>query len=57
MPHDTRDLRSDHAAPFASWGGPMSDGQEGVLAEPALWLTGGGALLLWTGLALLLTSA
>jgi hypothetical protein len=57
MPHDTRDLRTEHAAPFASWGIPVTEGQDGALTEPGLWLTGGATLLLWTALALLLTSA
>ena len=57
MTHDTRDLRTEHAASPASWGISVSDAHDGWPADPATWLTGGAALLLWTALAVLLTSA
>ena len=38
-----------------AWGMPTE--REGFLADAALWLTGGAMLLLWTGLAFVLTSA
>jgi hypothetical protein len=57
MPNDTRDLRTENAMPFPSWGIPATEGHDGLLGDPGLWLTGGASLLLWTALALLLTSA
>jgi hypothetical protein len=56
MPNDRLDLRSDHPPMCPSWGMPGFDNQEAVLADGALWLTGGVALLAWTALALLLTA-
>jgi hypothetical protein len=57
MPNDTHDLRTDSATFFQGLGLHAADGSEGFLAEAGLWLSGGVALLLWTGIALLLTSA
>lgn len=52
------DSDDGHAEPevFLAWGMPM-EARASVLDEPALWLTAGVTLLLWTGLALLLTAA
>jgi hypothetical protein len=57
MPNDPRTARGDSAPVFLAWGMPSVDGHEGFFGEAALWLTGGAALLLWTALSLLLTSA
>ena len=52
MPNDTDNnrLQSLARARFA-------DAEEGAFDSPGWWLTGGMALLIWTGLALLLTNA
>lgn len=55
MPNHSRDLGTDSAAPFPGWG--MTSDSDGLLAGAGLWLSGGAILLLWTALALLLTSA
>lgn len=56
MACDRRETRNDvHALP--AWDGLAVEGREGWLADAALWLSGGTILALWTGLALLLTSA
>lgn len=56
MPNDTSDVRDDRHPVFLAWGMPM-EARDGFIDEPTLWLTAGVTLLLWTGLALLLTSA
>ena len=56
MENDTRQARTEAAAAVAAWGEP-AQGRESFLDGPAMWLTGGATLLLWTALALLLTSA
>lgn len=56
MAYDRRDTRIEVQA-LPAWGGLPAEGREGWLAEAALWLSGGSLLALWTGLALLLTSA
>jgi len=54
MANDPREMRSP--APIVlAWGVPSE--RENFLSDAALWLTGGVTLLLWTGLAFLLTSA
>jgi len=55
MAHDTREMNADPAPVFMAWGMPM-EAREDFLDGPALWLTGGVSLLLWTAFALLLTS-
>ena len=52
------DSDDGHAEPevFPAWGMPM-EARDSVLDEPTLWLTAGVTLLLWTGLALVLTAA
>ena len=54
MAHDTREMTAD-APVFMAWGMPM-EAREDFLDGPALWLTGGVSLLLWTAFALLLTT-
>ena len=51
------DSDDGHAEPevILAWGMPM-EARDSVL-DPTLWLTAGVTLLLWTGLALLLTAA
>lgn len=56
MPNDTREGRADTGQVLGSWGFPVET-LESRFDSPVLWLTGGISLLLWTGLALLLTSA
>jgi hypothetical protein len=54
MPQDTRESRIDGLLLPA---GRQQEAREGLLAEPTFWLSAGASLLLWTALALLLTSA
>lgn len=56
MANDTRDVQAEPAPVFLAWGMPM-EAREDFLDGPALWLTGGVSLLLWTAVALLLTAA
>ena len=56
MQQSTRQARAEAVAVFLPWGPPM-DARASPSGEAALWLTGGASLLLWTALALLLTSA
>jgi hypothetical protein len=56
MANGTDDMRSTGGPVFLAWGMP-AETREGFFDGPALWLTGGVSLLLWTGLALLLTTA
>ena len=52
MPKDTDNNR------FASLSrARFGDAEDGAFDSPGLWLTGGMLLLIWTGLALLLTNA
>lgn len=55
MANDPQNVRTDASPVFLAWGMP-SETPGGVFDEPALWLTGGATLLLWTFLALLLTA-
>jgi hypothetical protein len=52
MPNDTHELR----AGFPAWGMSTSDAGDDLVARAAWWLSGGAMLLVWTALALLLTS-
>ena len=56
MPHDTRRPRAD-AEVLPAWGSTPFEGHEDPAAALAHWAAGGALLALWTGLALLLTSA
>lgn len=56
MPQDSREVRPEIPQPLLAWGLPL-DGRDGLLVEPGFWLTAGASLLLWTALAMLLTSA
>ena len=56
MPNDTREARADAGQVLLAWGLP-TERHDGLFDSAFLWLTGGASLLLWTGLALLLTSA
>jgi hypothetical protein len=53
---DTREGRVDTAPVFLAWGMPAIEAHEGFFGGAALWLSGGASLLLWTAIALLLTS-
>jgi hypothetical protein len=55
MANDNRSARTDSSAILLAPGMPSE--ADGFLDGAALWLTGGASLLLWTALALLLTSA
>jgi len=57
MPNDTRNSRADAAPVFLAWGIPSVEAPDGMFDNAVLWITGGAALLLWTGISLLLTSA
>jgi hypothetical protein len=54
MRNDSDDVHAEPDA-FLAWGMPV-EARDSVLDEPTLWLTAGVTLLLWTGLALLLTA-
>ena len=56
MANESDDVRDEPACLFLSWGMPI-EVREGLLDGTTLWLTGGATLLLWTALAVLLTSA
>lgn len=54
---DTHEGRAESAPVFLAWGMPAAiEAHDGFFSGPALWLTGGATLLLWTAIALLLTS-
>jgi hypothetical protein len=57
MPNDNREARADAIQVLLPWGMPSSESREDFFDSAALWLTGGAFLVLWTALALLLTSA
>lgn len=57
MQHDTREARVESIQVLMPWGLPLAEDRENVRASAAFWLTGGVSILVWTGLALLLTSA
>ena len=57
MAIETRDARMDAGPVLLTWGAPATERHEGPLDSAVLWLSGGLALLVWTGLALVLTSA
>lgn len=54
MPNDPRELRA-RTPIVLTWGMPAE--RDSLLADAAVWLAGGAMLLLWTGLAFVLTSA
>lgn len=56
MANDPHNVRNDPAPVFLAWGMP-TEAPVSVFDEPALWLTGGVTLVLWTVLALVLTTA
>ena len=56
MPHDTRERFAEGAPVFMAWGIPSVEAPDGVFDSAVLWITGGAALLVWTGISLLLTS-
>lgn len=55
MPQESRESRIDSPLQLAT--GPRPEAREGLPAEPTFWLSAGASLLLWTALAMLLTSA
>jgi hypothetical protein len=55
MPKDTREVRAEGAPVVLAWGMP-SETREGAFPDVSLWLSGAASLLLWTAIALLLTS-
>ena len=57
MPNDYADLRTENIARFPGWPGPSAERHDSMEEAGAWWLSGGAMLLLWTALALLLTSA
>ena len=56
MQNPAREASADAAPAFLPWDMP-ADPREGFPGEATLWLTGGASLLLWTAIALLLTTA
>lgn len=57
MPDDGCEARPDSIQVLLPWGMPSGELRDGWLGEAALWLVGGAFLLVWTGIALLLTTA
>ena len=60
MPSDTQPPRADPTgfpAAFAGAGFQAGEADDGVFGGIGWWVTGGAALLAWTALSLLLTSA
>jgi len=57
MPDESRESRSENPPTLLAWGMPSDDARQDAAEIAAWWLAGGIGLLLWTGLALLLTSA
>jgi hypothetical protein len=57
MPNDYSDLRTERTARFPDLTTVRSERPESTEAGAAWWLSGGAMLLVWTALALLLTSA
>jgi hypothetical protein len=55
MPKDTREVRAEGTPVVLAWGMP-SETREGAFPDVSLWLSGAASLLLWTAIALLLTS-
>jgi len=55
MPNDNREARAETLQLLLPWGSPTSD-RDDAFGGPAFWLAGGASLLVWTALALLLTS-
>lgn len=56
MQNQSREARAEAAPAFLPWELP-ADTREGLPEGATLWLTGGASLLLWTAIALLLTTA
>lgn len=57
MPDETRESHAEDSRTMPAWGEPPDDANRGAAGLAGAWLAGGIGLLLWTGLALLLTSA
>jgi hypothetical protein len=57
MPNENREARADAIQVLLPWGMPSAEMSEDFFSSASWWLTGGAFLLLWTGLAVLLTSA
>jgi hypothetical protein len=57
MPAENRDARAETIQVLFPWGMPLADVADDVAGSAAWWLSGGVVLLLWTALALLLTSS
>jgi len=56
MPNDSREARAESIQVLLPWGSPLAERDE-IFAGATFWLVGGASLVLWTALALLLTSA
>lgn len=57
MQNDPREVRAETLEVLLPWGMPSADAPGQRSETMGLWLTGGASLLLWTGLALLLTAS
>jgi len=55
MPPERREARAETLPTLLPWGTPLSERDDGF-GGPAFWLAGGASLLLWTAVALLLTT-
>jgi len=54
--NDIHDARNEPPPVFLAWG-MSAEAPDAVFDEPALWLTGGISLLLWTVFVFMLTAA
>jgi hypothetical protein len=55
MPNDRREALAETLQVLLPWGTPLAERDDGF-GGPAFWLAGGASLLLWTAVALLLTT-
>lgn len=55
MPNDNREARAETIQVLLPWGTPLAERDEAP-GGAAFWVGGGAFLLVWTALALLLTS-
>lgn len=56
MATDTREVRAEATPVSLAWGVHAVETADGMADGAVLWLAGGACLLLWTAIALLLTS-
>lgn len=57
MPDETRESHAEDSRTMPAWGEPPDDANRDSAGRDGSWLAVGIGLLLWTGLALLVTAA